>query len=137
MRITADTNVLLRAFLGDDENQSKAAIAVLENAELVAVSLQSLCEFAWALDRQYRTARDDVAAAIRALLDTGNVVLNRPAVETGLAVLENGGDFADGVIAHDGAWMGAEVFVSFDKRAVSRVSARGLTAHLLNADVDD
>jgi hypothetical protein len=31
------------------------------------------------------------------------VSMDRPAVEAGLAVLEAGGDFADGVIAHEGA----------------------------------
>jgi len=40
--------------------------------------------------------------------------VNRPAAEAGLALLEAGGDFADGVIAHEGRWLGAEAFVSFD-----------------------
>jgi hypothetical protein len=40
--------------------------------------------------------------AVRALLDTENVVMNRPAVEAGLAILGLGGDFADGVIAYEG-----------------------------------
>ncbi|MDR0775245.1 MAG: hypothetical protein LBE81_01210 [Azonexus sp.] len=56
-----------------------------------------------------------LAATIRSLLNTSNVVVNRPAVEAGLALLAAGGDFADGVIAYDGAWLGAETFVSFDK----------------------
>ena len=43
---------------------------------------------------------------------------NRPAIEAGLAMLDAGGDFADGVIAYEGRWLGAETFVSFDKKAV-------------------
>lgn len=62
----------------------------------------------------------DIAAAIRALLDTANLVVNRPAAEAGLAMLEAGGDFADGVIAHKGQWLGgSETFVSFDRQAVA------------------
>jgi hypothetical protein len=42
------------------------------------------------------------------LRDTKNIVLDRPAVEAGLAVLDAGGDFADGVIAYEGTWLGGE-----------------------------
>ncbi len=65
------------------------------------------------------------------LLDTNNVVVNRPAAEAGLAMLDAGGDFADGVIAYDGAWLGAETFVSFDKQAVALLKKQGHSARLL------
>ena len=60
------------------------------------------------------------------------VVVNRPAVEAGLAVLEDGGDFADGVIAFDGDWLGGETFVSFDRKAVNLLSAQGHPVQLLS-----
>jgi predicted nucleic-acid-binding protein len=60
-----------------------------------------------------------------------NVELDRPAIEAGLEVLEAGGDFADGVIAYEGRWLGAEEFVSFDKKAVSLLKAQGKRARLL------
>jgi len=132
MKVTADTNVLLRAYVADDERQAKAAVDLLVKADIVAVSLQALCEFAWVLARQYQTARADIAAAIRALSNTANVVVNRPAVEAGLAVLEAGGDFADGVIAFDGDWLGGETFVSFDRKAVKLLSAQGHPVRLLS-----
>lgn len=131
MKITADTNVLLRAVLGDDAAQQHVAIETLENAETVAISVQSLCEFVWVLERGYRTARADIAAAIRRLLDLRNVVVNRPAVAAGLRLLDAGGDFADGVIAHDGTWLGGDVFVSFDRRAVALLAGHGQQARLL------
>lgn len=77
MKITADTNVLLR-FLVDDDPQQSAA------------------------------------------------------VEAGLKVLEAGGDFADGVIAFDGAWQGGDVFVSFDKRAVKALKSTSHPCRLLS-----
>lgn len=131
MKVTADTNVLLRAYVADDETQASAAVELLARAELVAVSLQTLCEFARVLARQYQTAREDISAAIRALLNTENVVVNRPAVEAGLSVLDAGGDFADGVTAYDGSWLGGGVFVSFDKKAVKLLSEQGQSTRLL------
>lgn len=131
MKVTADTNVLVRAMVADDEAQMARAIELLESADMVAVSLQTLCEFVWVLRSRYKVEREDIAAAIRALLNTSNVVANRPAAEAGLALLEAGGDFADGVIAFDGAWLGAETFVSFDKRAVSLLTRHGQSARLL------
>ena len=132
MRVSPDTNVLLRAVVGDDEAQAALATAALDEAETVAVSLQTLCEFAWVLARSYGVARADIAAAIRRLAATRNVVLNRPAVEQGLRMLEAGGDFADGVIAWDGAALGAETFVSFDRKAVSLLVSQGVSARLLS-----
>lgn len=131
MKIAADTNVLLRLFVGDDPEQSRIAVETLEGADSVAISLQSLCELAWVLGRQYGAARADIATAIRQLLDTDHVTVDRPGVEAGLAVLEAGGDFADGVIAHDGRWLGGETFVSFDQKAVRLLSAGGHSARLL------
>ncbi|MER8991520.1 type II toxin-antitoxin system VapC family toxin [Mesorhizobium sp. M0678] len=131
MRVTADTNVLLRAYVADDEGQAAIAVDLLAKADIVAVSLQALCEFAWVLARQYQTEREDIAAAIRALLNTANVVVSRPAIEAGLSVLDAGGDFADGVIAFDGGWLGGETFVSFDRKAVKLLSAQGQSVQLL------
>lgn len=131
MNITADTNVLLRAVLWDDEAQGRAASAALEGANRVAISLTSLCEFAWVLARVYRTAPADIAAAIRRLTNAETAVVNRPAVDMGLAMLEAGGDFADGVIAHEGAWLGGETFVSFDRQAVSLLAQQGRETLLL------
>ncbi len=131
MKIVVDTNVLLRVIVGDDARQSQTAFEAMEQAEIVAVSLHALCELVWVLHRRYDVSRADIAAAIRLLLNTQNVVLNRPAVEAGLSVLDAGGDFADGVIAFEGQWLGGETFVSFDQKAVALLTASGHAARLL------
>ena len=131
MKITADTNVLVRAVMGDDVRQSKVAQAELAKAGVVALAIPALCELVWVLSQGYKISFPEIAGAIRRLMNSGNVVVNRPAVEAGLAVLEAGGDFADGVIAYEGNWLGAEVFVSFDKQAVKLMEARGESARLL------
>ena len=131
MKITADTNVLARAILQDDAAQCQTAREMLLGASLIAVSLPSLCELVWILRQGAKVPKEDVASAIRALLDAGNVVMNRPAVEVGLALLEAGGDFADGIMAHEGKWLGGETFVSFDKKAVTLLSQQGEATQLL------
>jgi predicted nucleic-acid-binding protein len=130
MRITADTNVLVRALTEDHAEQSKAAQTALDRAEIVALALPALCELVWVL-RAYKIRPNDIAAAIRRLLDGANVVVNRPAAEAGLILLESGGDFADAVIAYEGKWLGAETFVSFDKEAVKLMEIYGTPARLL------
>ncbi|HCK80370.1 MAG TPA: type II toxin-antitoxin system VapC family toxin [Candidatus Competibacter sp.] len=130
MKVAVDTNVLVRAVVRDDPAQGDIAAALLADADLIAVALPCLCELAWVLRRVYGFPPSDVAAAIRALLAAANVAMNRPAVEAGLSVLEAGGDFADGAIAHEGSWLGGETFVSFDKKAVALLAAQGRPARL-------
>lgn len=132
MKITADTNVLLRDALRDDPRQARQAAKALQAAELVAVPVPVLCEFVWVLRRGYKRSVPEIADAIRLLLRSANVVMNRPAVEAGLSVLEAGGDFADGAIAFEGSWLGAETFVSFDNKAVSILQSQGKRARLLS-----
>lgn len=130
MKVTADTNVIARALLNDHPQQSKVAQAALSKAEIVAVAVATLCELVWVL-RSYKVEQTDVAATIRSLINAANIVANRPAAEAGLALLEAGGDFADGVIAYDGKWLGADTFVSFDRKAVKLLEAQGLSTRLL------
>jgi predicted nucleic-acid-binding protein len=131
MKITVDTNILVRAVVRDEKRQSDAAAKLLQEAELIAVSLPCLCEFVWVPRRVYGFARPDIAAAVEALLDADNVATNRQAVDAGLTMLGAGGDFADGVIAFEGRWLGGETFISFDKKAVSLVATTEQRAQTL------
>ena len=132
VKITVDTNVLVRAVVRDDAKQSRAAVRVLREAELIAVPLPVLCEFVWVLRRVYSLSVEEISAAIEALIGSKNVTVNRAAVEAGLDVLQQGRDFADGLIAFEGRWLGGETFVSFDKQAVTLISSQGQPAKLLS-----
>lgn len=132
MKITADTNVLIRAAVLDDPHQARKAAKVLREADLVAVPVPVLCEFVWVLRRGYKKSIADVSDAIHRLMKSANTAMNRPAVEAGLDVLDAGGDFADGVIAYEGDWLGAEEFVSFDAKAFSVLQSHGTRARLLS-----
>jgi predicted nucleic-acid-binding protein len=132
MKITADTNVLVSAITGDDERQSNLAQAELAKADAIALALPALCELARVLSQAYKVRTADIAEAIRRLMNGANVLVNRPAVEAGLAMLDAGGDFADGVISYEGSWLGAEAFVSFDNEATKLLTAQGGSARLLS-----
>ncbi len=131
VKITVDTNVLVRAAVGDDVEQSDAATKQMARAKMVAIAVPSLCEFVWVLRSVYRFQSSDIAEAIRTLLAAENVETNRAAIDAGLTVLDAGGDFADGVIAYEGRWLGAETFVSFDKKAVEMLTEQGMAARAL------
>ena len=133
MRITADTNLLVRVLVQDDPEQARAAMDLLRRAELVAVPLPVLCELVWVLKRVYGFAAADCVAAIEALLAARAVVTDRPAVKCGLRLLAVGGDFADAVIAFGGRRLGGERFVSFDRCAVQLLVELGEPAELLQA----
>jgi predicted nucleic-acid-binding protein len=132
MKIVADTNVLLRDAIQDNPIQARIAANALASADLVAIPVSVLCEFVWVLRQGYKKPAAEIHAAIRKLLRGATVVTNWPAVEAGLELLDKGGDFADGAIAYEGEWMGAEEFVSFDKTAVSLLKSQGKRARLLS-----
>jgi predicted nucleic-acid-binding protein len=131
VRVVVDTNVLIRAVVRDDRAQARVAAKILTDAEVIAVALPCLCEFVWVLRKVYNLNTEDIAGAIRALIAASNVQVNRPAVDAGLSMLEANGDFADGVIAYEGTWLGGDTFVSFDKQAVALLTAQGQSARLL------
>ena len=98
---------------------------------MIALATPVLCELVWVLSQGYKIPSAEIAETIRRLMNGANVVVNRPAAEAGLALLDAGGDFADGVIAYEGSWLGADTFVSFDRRAVRLVEAQGGSARSL------
>ena len=124
MKVTLDTNVLVRLATQDDAAQAAKALQVLQNATLIAVSTPALCELVWVLLRGYRYTAAQVAEAVRTLIQVRNVVCHTPTVLAGLALLEAGGDFADGAIAYEGELLGGPEFVTFDQQAARLLKAQ-------------
>jgi predicted nucleic-acid-binding protein len=133
VKLTLDTNVLVRLATQDDPAQAALALQTLQKASLIAVPATALCEMAWVLMRGYRYAPAPVAQALRTLLQVQQVVCRTPAVLAGLSLLESGGDFADGVLAFEGELLGGTEFVSFDRQAVKLLKAQKRKARLLGA----
>ncbi len=123
MIVTLDTHVLVRLATQDDAAQAEKALQVLQNATLIAVPTPALCELVGVLLRGYRYTPTQVAQAVRTLIHVRNVVCHTPAVLAGLAVLEAGGDFADGAMAYEGELLGGSEFVTFDQQAAKLLKA--------------
>lgn len=132
VKIIADTNLLVRAAVQDDPEQTVLAETTLRDADSIAIPLPTLCEFVWVLMRGYKKTPSQTATAMRRLLSSATVAVDRPAADAGLAILEAGGDFADGVIAFEGRRLGGEVFVTFDRKAASLIDAAGTKTQLLS-----
>ncbi|HEX5325179.1 MAG TPA: type II toxin-antitoxin system VapC family toxin [Acetobacteraceae bacterium] len=120
MRIAIDTNVLVRFLTWDDEPQALRAAEIIEAAEAVVVSTTVLCEAVWVLRRAYKLPHRAIASTLRDLMETRTTEMDRPAVEAGLAMLERGGDFADGVILFDAECARAGRLVTFDQSLAAR-----------------
>jgi len=131
MKIVPDTNLLVRLAVDDDPIQRRLAARAVMEAEAVIVGLHALCELVWVLRTRYRFSKAQIVLAIENLCGVENVIVDKVAVDAGLEAMHFGADFADGVIAHEGAWLGGETFVSFDRKAVSAIAKQGLQARLL------
>jgi predicted nucleic-acid-binding protein len=76
----ADTNVLLRLLLDDDEEQGRAARAFLRVNAPLFISHVVLAETAWVLTSAYRFKRPELGKLVEMLLDTEGIAIERPAV---------------------------------------------------------
>jgi predicted nucleic-acid-binding protein len=133
MKVTLDTNVLVRLATRDDDEQVAVALQALKNASLMAVPNTALCEMVWVLIKGYRYTPAQAAIAVRTLINVKQVVCNTPAALAGLALLESGGDFADGVIAHEGGLLGGQELITFDQQAAKLLKAQNHKVRLLNS----
>ena len=131
MNITVDSNVLIRYTMMDDPVQSELARKVIDQAETICIPSLTLCEYVRVLATAYGLSRAEITQAIGAILEADNVRVDQFAVDKALAMLEAGGDFADGVIAFEGQWLGADEFVTFNQPAAEMLNAAGIPARYL------
>jgi len=131
MKMIADTNVLMRAVLDDDVVQSRASRLALSSADQIVISRHVFCEMVWLLLQRYKMSKAEIVKVIHGYLETDNVITDTSAVQAGLEAMNGGADFADGVIAYEGRWLGGEIFVSFDKKSVAAIEKLGQKARLL------
>ncbi|MDR2187476.1 MAG: type II toxin-antitoxin system VapC family toxin [Azonexus sp.] len=129
-----DTNILARFLIGDDPAQGTKAERLFSTAKKIIIPTVVFCELCWVMSAVYKQPASFIASGIRGILTIANVEAKTDEITAGLKMLDDGGDFADGVIAYTGGLMAGEssTFVSFDKQAVKKLSARGLSA--LDAD---
>jgi predicted nucleic-acid-binding protein len=115
VKVSVDTNVLVRYLTWDAEEQAIKAATILESGYMIVISTIVLCELVWVLKRAYRYPGEEIVNVVRDLIQTRNAEIDRPAAEVGLQMLARGGDFADGVIQHDAGRAKCDRVVTFDQ----------------------
>ena len=133
MRVITDTNLLVRLVTLDDLAQAEVVERFLEQAERVILPITALCELCWVLTTAYQQPSTAVAESVEYLVGIPNAVTDHYAVEIGLKVLRQGGDFADGAIAATGARAGGDHFATLDKQAARLLAGAGMKVHLLTS----
>jgi predicted nucleic-acid-binding protein len=121
--IGLDTNILIRYIAQDDGAQSAIATQIIEGRLTEEhpgfISLVTMAETVWVLDRSYSLSAAEIAAAVERILQTDVfLVQNEQEVFTAVVALKTGaGSFSDALIGALGRWAGCAATLTFDKKA--------------------
>ena len=122
--IGLDTNILVRFLTQDDPIQSPRATEIIEHRLTEEnpgfVSIVTMVETVWVLDRAYGLAANEIAAAVERMLQTDVLVVeNEQEVFRAMIALKEGqGSFADAVMAALGTRAGCSCTLTFGQKAL-------------------
>jgi len=122
--IGLDTNILIRYLTQDDPVQSPTAADIIERRLSAAdpgfVSVVTMAEVVWVLDRAYGLTDREIAATIERILQVDVLVVeNEQEVFAAMVALkQRRGEFADALIAELGVRAGCTCTLTFDKKAL-------------------
>jgi predicted nucleic-acid-binding protein len=121
--IGLDTNILIRYLTQDDPVQSPKAIDIIERKLTPAnpgfVSIVTMAEVVWVLDRAYGLNATEIVTSIERMLQVDVLVIeNEQEVFAAMIGLKQGlGTFADALISELGAKAGCVYTLTFDRKA--------------------
>jgi predicted nucleic-acid-binding protein len=121
--IGLDTNVLVRYLTQDDPVQSPKATEILErqlNEDNTGfVSVVTMVETVWVLERAYRLKAREIAAAVERMLQAEALAVEseQEVFTAMIALKEETGSFADALIAALGTKAGCSHTLTFDRDA--------------------
>jgi predicted nucleic-acid-binding protein len=122
--IGLDTNIVVRYLAQDDPVQSARATQIFERRlteeEPGFVSLVTMAETVWVLDKAYGLTPEEIARAVERMLQADTLaVQNEQEVFTAMIALKSGqGSFADVLVGALGKWAGCGSTLTFDGKAV-------------------
>jgi predicted nucleic-acid-binding protein len=122
--IGLDTNILVRYLTQDDPIQSLRATEIIERRLTERnpgfVSIVTMVETVWVLDRAYRLASNKIAAAVERMLQIDVLVVeNEQEVFSAMVAFKGGqGSFAAAIIAALGTRAGCSCTLTFDQKAL-------------------
>jgi predicted nucleic-acid-binding protein len=124
--IAADTNVIVRFLVRDDEKQAQRVYRCLRraesNREKVFVPLAVVLETIWVLDSAYGKSRSDILDAFSSMREMSVFLFEKDDVVE--RVIRDGtrfrkADLADVLIAHSAQSCGCDKVITFDKGAAT------------------
>lgn len=119
-----DANVLARYYVDDQgdaqtQRQRMAARTVIESGQPLAVAKTVLFELEWVLRGYYALPPADVVRVLQHLLGLTHVrIEDRSVVESAVALVERGLDFADAL--HHASYRDCDAMASFDDKGFAR-----------------
>lgn len=122
--IGLDANILIRYLTQDDPVQSLKATEIIERRLIPAnpgfVSVVTMAEVVWVLDRAYGLTARKIAAAIERMLQVEVLVVEseQEVFAAMVALKQRRGAFADALIAELGTRAGCIHTLTFDKKAL-------------------
>lgn len=121
--IGLDTNVLVRYLAQDDVLQARHATHIIERQLTEErpgfISLVTMVETVWVLDRVYGLSNEEIALTLERILQADTLVVqNEQEVFTAMIAVKTGaGSFADALIGALGEWAGCTATLTFDRKA--------------------
>jgi predicted nucleic-acid-binding protein len=122
--IGLDTNILVRYLTQDDRVQSAAATKIIEQRLTITnpgfISVVTMVEIVWVLDRAYRMTDKEISAAVERMLQVEVLLIEheQEVFAAMIAVKQRRGSFSDALIAQLGTKAGCKYTVTFDKKAL-------------------
>jgi predicted nucleic-acid-binding protein len=117
--IAADTNILVRAIVGDDPAQTELARRWMSAHQDGGIFVDHivLVELTWVLRARYAQPRAEIAKVLELLLGTGGIVVpEEQLVRNALTAFKAGrGDFADHLIRERASARGFAPLATFDE----------------------
>jgi predicted nucleic-acid-binding protein len=119
-----DTNILVRYLTQDDPLQSRKAVEIIErrlSAENPGfVSVVTMAETVWVLDRAYDFSKREIASAIERMLQVEVLIIQheQEVFAAMIALKQGSSSFSDAIIAELGAQAGCIHTLTFDQKAL-------------------
>ena len=111
-----NANVLLRYLIRDDERQFAVAKPYfISKAHNLYLPIHVLCEVVWLMKNILKIPRHIIIQTLLDLISSSNFCTDKQSFDKGMVFLQNGGDFADGVIADFACRIDNAILLTFDK----------------------
>jgi predicted nucleic-acid-binding protein len=117
-----DTNIVIRLLMGDDDDQSRRARAVVQGGDIF-IATTVLLESEWVLRSGFGLRPTEIREALELLAGLAGVTVEEPArLAQALDWMADGMDFADAL--HLAKARDCTAFLTFDRRLIAAAAGR-------------